>query len=190
MKALSLWQPWATLLINGWKRIETRGWGTSEREWIAIAATATLPPEGRRALEKDAFQEALFHCTKRAGGYGLRPKVRPDELPYGAILGVARLGDCREMTEERIAQRRELEPMEYAFGDYEPGRFEWHIDRVTQFIEPIPCKGHQKLWTVRGRVGEELEGRLVKAAMSPEEAARLALPSEQLALPSSSKGQW
>ena len=168
MKALSLWQPWATLLINGWKSVETRSWGTPERGLIAIAATATLPAEGRRALELPDFQDALFHCNPHVG-------VVPGDLPYGAILGVAKIGDCREMTEERIALRREHEPMEYAFGVYRPGRYEWHIERVTRFVEPIACKGHQKLWTVRGQAAAELEDRLVKAAMPAEEAAQLIL---------------
>lgn len=170
MKALSLWQPWATLLVKGWKRTETRSWGTPERGWIAIAATATLPPEGRRALEDCSFQEALFHCVNNPGlGVG------PDDLPYGAILGIAKIGGCRQMTEERIALRREHEPMEYAFGDYRPGRFEWHIERAHIFAEPIPCKGRQKLWTVKGEVAEALEDRLRKGGMMSDEVAQLAL---------------
>jgi len=38
MKALTLTQPWATLVILGVKRIETRGWATPYRGRIAIHA--------------------------------------------------------------------------------------------------------------------------------------------------------
>jgi hypothetical protein len=175
VKALSLWQPWATLLVNGWKGTETRSWGTPDRGWIAIAATATLPPEGRRALKQTMFQAALYHCVSSVG-IGRRAEVLPGDLPYGAILGIAKIGGCRTMTAGRIAERRECEPMEHAFGDYRPGRFEWHIERAHVFIEPIPCRGGQKLWNVKGELATELEDRLVKGAMKPKEARRLCQP--------------
>lgn len=173
MKALSLWQPWATLVATGWKGTETRGWATSETGLIAIHATASLPPLGRQALEECTFQEALVHAFPKCGlGVG------PTDLPYGAILGVAKLGGCKVMTQERIDLRAEFEPMEYAFGDYKVGRFEWHIERATRFIEPIPCKGRQKLWEVRGDAADALADRLQRGGLSEEKAAQLALPEQ------------
>lgn len=38
MKAISLWQPWASLIAAGVKSIETRGWPTNYRGQIAIHA--------------------------------------------------------------------------------------------------------------------------------------------------------
>ena len=38
MKALSLWQPWASAIALGHKRIEPRHWTTSYRGLIAIHA--------------------------------------------------------------------------------------------------------------------------------------------------------
>lgn len=172
MKALSLWQPWATLLVSGWKQVETRSWGTTERGLVAIHATASLPAVGRAALDLPTFQNALFHCLPRVD-------VMPDDLitglPHGAIIGIGRLGGCREMTEERIACRLEHEPMEHAFGIYEPGRYEWHFERTWIFAEPIPCKGFQKLWTVRDDAADQLADRLQRGGMSEPEAAQLAL---------------
>lgn len=175
MKALSLWQPWATLFVHGWKRIETRGWSTQERGLIAIAATASLPPLGREMLQYCDFQNALFHCVPDPG-----LGVEPRHLPYGAILGVADLTECVQMTEESVEHRREYEPIEDAFGDYRPGRWEWHFRKVTRFPRPIPCKGHQKLWEVRGQAARELAERLEEAAMPPEQATQLALGDPQL----------
>jgi len=179
VKALSLWQPWATLLVRGWKGTETRSWGTPERGWIAVAATATLPPAGRKALKRQDFQMALYHCVPGVDT-NRRAEVLPGDLTYGAILGIAKVGGCREMTEESISYRREWEPLEHAFGDYQPGRFEWHIERAHVFIEPIPCKGGQKLWNVKGELASELENRLIKGAMKPEEARRLCQPEANL----------
>lgn len=44
MKALTLTQPWASLVALGEKRIETRSWGTSYRGELAIHAAASIPP--------------------------------------------------------------------------------------------------------------------------------------------------
>jgi activating signal cointegrator 1 len=43
MKALSLMQPWATLLICGEKTVETRSWRTSHRGLLAVHASKTFP---------------------------------------------------------------------------------------------------------------------------------------------------
>jgi activating signal cointegrator 1 len=172
VKALSLWQPWATLVVTGWKGVEVSGGATTETGLVAIHATASLPPLGRQALEECTFQEALIHAFPKCG-----LGVTPTDLPYGAILGVAKLGGCKVMTQERIDLRREFEPMEYAFGDYKPGRFEWHIERAHRFAEPIPCKGRQKLWEVRGAAADALADRQ-KGGLSEEKAAQLALADQ------------
>lgn len=43
MKALTLWQPWASLVALGAKRIETRSWSTTYRGPLAIHAAARKP---------------------------------------------------------------------------------------------------------------------------------------------------
>lgn len=45
MKAVSLWEPWATLVRLKIKRIETRGWSTSYRGPLAIHATKHVHTE-------------------------------------------------------------------------------------------------------------------------------------------------
>lgn len=44
MKALTLTQPWATLVAIQAKRIETRSWGTDYRGWIANPGGVAPPP--------------------------------------------------------------------------------------------------------------------------------------------------
>jgi hypothetical protein len=65
--------------------------------------------------------------------------------------------------------------MEVVFGDYAPGRFEWHFRKITVFPEPIPCKGHQKLWEVQGDAADQLADRLRRAGMEALTADQLAL---------------
>ncbi len=51
MKAITLHQPWATLVAVGAKRIETRSWATSYRGPLAIHAARTTPQgDGRFGL--------------------------------------------------------------------------------------------------------------------------------------------
>ena len=37
-------------------------------------------------------------------------------------------------------------PAEYAFGNYEPGRYAWVMKDAVLFDKPIPAKGKQGLW--------------------------------------------
>ena len=58
MKALTIWQPWASLLVSGQKKYETRSWATTYRGPIAIHA-AMRPV--RRTID------ALVADTKGSG---------------------------------------------------------------------------------------------------------------------------
>ncbi|WES88803.1 ASCH domain-containing protein [Dickeya fangzhongdai] len=52
MKALSIRQPWAWLIVNGYKDIENRTWHTKYRGQVLIHAAATMPTpaEWREAM--------------------------------------------------------------------------------------------------------------------------------------------
>lgn len=54
MKALSLWQPWATLIANGAKQIETRSWSTSYRGPILIHAAKRKVLKELKELAEDS----------------------------------------------------------------------------------------------------------------------------------------
>ena len=104
MKALSIWQPWASLIISGEKKIETRSWpapysirGTR----IAIASTKSIRAEQRRAAAEDAFR---LH-------YAAAGLAAMEDLPMGCVLGTVVVEDCREidpefMQELRLRRRR------------------------------------------------------------------------------------
>lgn len=59
MKAISLTQPWATLVHLGAKRVETRSWYTSYRGQLVIHAAKGYPRWARDLTETPAFQAAL-----------------------------------------------------------------------------------------------------------------------------------
>ena len=138
MKALSVMQPWATLIALGAKRIETRSWSTSYRGPLAIHASGRITKEAAMSLRDPLIREALA-----AGGYreGNGPATNPFGLPLGAVIAVVTLIDVRRITPESVP----AEP-ERSFGDYTPGRFAWRIDEVQRLPEPVAAKGALGLW--------------------------------------------
>lgn len=90
MYALSIRQPWATLLVHGLKTIEVRVWPTERRGRILIHAART-PDERAEALK--LVPAALVKESKQLGG----------------IIGSAELIDCREYSSrEAFAADRQL----------------------------------------------------------------------------------
>ena len=134
IRALTLWQPWASLVAVGAKKIETRSWYTKHRGSLAIHAAKSFGLEQRAY----AYSEPVWPYMKNIWSHG-KPIV-----PYlGTIVAIVTLADCIEMTPEFIAAVPEAERF---FGDYQPGRYAWMLTDVRLQISPIPAIGHQGLW--------------------------------------------
>ena len=133
MKAISLWQPWATLLATGAKTIETRSWTTQHRGVIAIHAGLKV------------FDDPLFLAEPFSS---LLNYVAPANLPHGAIVGLALLTDCKRTTWDRKGRRdgwiEQLSAIEYALGDFGPNRFGWFMSDAKPLARPIPCRGNRR----------------------------------------------
>jgi hypothetical protein len=139
MKALSLTQPWATLIAVGAKRIETRSWSTSYRGQVAIHAAKGFPRYARELTLKEPFVSALL------------PEFESWRcLPFGAIVAVATLTACvrTEDVLTVVAANIRMLPHELEFGDYAPGRYGWVLAGVSRLCEPVPCKGALGLWDI------------------------------------------
>lgn len=130
MKALTILQPWASLIAAGAKKIETRSWATKYRGPIAIHAGKALPQIGYDMLCDGPAEEIL----------------RNEIIEYGKVIAIAELVDCIEMTDKWIAN---LPSLEFDFGFYDAGRYAWILENVRP-IEPIPAKGKQRLWEWEG----------------------------------------
>src|SRR5690606_17299582 len=89
MKALSLWQPYASLIAVGAKRYETRHWKTDYRGPIAIHAA-------KRRITNDEWLYIRFDPNFRAISrtLGFDRGIDPNTLPYGAVVCVAELVNC------------------------------------------------------------------------------------------------
>ncbi len=121
MKALTLHQPWASLMAAGIKTIETRHWATNYRGRLAI-----------HAGKKVCFDDELLQLLKCED---------TDLLPRGAVLCIVEL---------QFIQNTEfvkgLSNSEYLCGDFSDGRFAWRTKLLRVFDVPIPAIGHQGLW--------------------------------------------
>jgi hypothetical protein len=147
MKALTLTQPWATLVSIGAKRIETRSWGTSYSGPLAIHAAKGFPKWARKFTTDPICYEAI---KAHSGPHPLEDSG----YPTGTVLATCRLVAVKLIVESPEALGlcadawRMLPPPEpeFSLGDYKPGRYAWILEDVRQFPEPIPAKGALGLW--------------------------------------------
>ena len=166
MRALTLWQPWATLAAIGAKKIETRSWLTRYRGELAIHAAARMPPDAVSfCLSKPAMAEVMKQLTgsdQRGVWYGyLIGSGRDTIFPLGKMVGVARVVDCFEIPPEPMAVSSKIgskmvmlppEEPELSFGDYTPGRYAWILEDARQLAKPAPAKGSLGLWDWDGEL--------------------------------------
>ena len=118
MKLISLTQPWASLVMVGLKKFETRSWDTAYRGDIAIHAT-------KGPVDEMALQQIRLTL----------PEVAQLSMPRGAVLAVVKLISCDEMTQAMVwsADDREL-----AVGDWRPGRFALELADLRPLAIPLP----------------------------------------------------
>lgn len=136
IQTLSLLQPWASLVVIGAKKIETRSWSTSYRGSLAIHASKRLTRDQKEMCDEWPFYEALA-----AVGIGSWR-----DLPTGAIVATCRLTEV--LATDRVVAWADhyLRGHEKAFGDYTPGRYAWLLADVVPLPEPIPARGSLGLW--------------------------------------------
>lgn len=151
LKAISLWQPWASLWVLLLKHFETRHWKTPYKGPLAVHAAMTKNAELLQICEEEPFKSAL----KELGFSNFM------SLPRGVILGVCDKVDCyqvatpaggplpnRPFLVNGAGKVQELSERERAFGDFSNGRFAWEPKNMRALKDPIPCKGAQGLWDV------------------------------------------
>lgn len=125
MKALTLTQPWATLVATGRKRVETRSWRTHYRGPLAIHAAKGFPAAAREFASAERTLERL-----------------PARVPLGAIVATCRIVDCRPAVEVAL----KVTALERLYGDYEPGRWAWILEDIKALPEPVWVRGKLSLW--------------------------------------------
>ena len=160
MKALTIRQPWATLIALRQKQIETRGWSTRHRGPIAIHAGKARPEPGEQIGD--------FMVCSYDGDLYLQTACVAYELTLGAVIATVQLVDV--VPTERVAfvpdrqgffkgrswvrgaeapgveiGVRALET-ELQYGDFGPGRYAWLLEDVQFVLPPREVPGRQGLW--------------------------------------------
>lgn len=135
MRALTLTEPWATLMMLGQKRIETRSWPLPQfmvGQDCVIHSARSMPRWAFDLCSQQPFRDALHPL----GVYAY------PELNRGKGLCVVKFIGCRR-TED---VREQLDAKELAFGDYSDGRYALMTEFVERWGEPTPAVGHLGFW--------------------------------------------
>lgn len=135
MKALSLWQPWASAIALGLKTIETRSWSTAFRGRIAIHASKLVLPAADADGVKDLLDELRLAARRRGHN-----SIAAGALPRGVIVATAELVDVVPTRGAVVT------PHDRRWGDFTAGRFAWVLRDVAPMETIEPARGRQGLW--------------------------------------------
>lgn len=136
MKTISVRQPFASLLMSGVKKYETRSWPCPKAlqgQRIALHAS-----KGYDLADEEMAMNLM--------GYPPAAAVISQHMPLGAVLGIVVVTACYRTHEVTP----HLTPMERALGDFRPGRAAWAIRVVDVFKIPVPAKGQLGFWEWNG----------------------------------------
>jgi ASCH domain. len=144
MKAITILQPWASLIACGAKKIETRSWATKYRGPIAIHAGKGKP--------------SIYDCRDKRIQTALHMSEVDilQNLKFGKVIAIANLINCQlvakgtynmpsGMYEAILEDGQQIGGNEIYFGDLSPDRYAWILDNVRR-IDPVPAKGMQRIW--------------------------------------------
>lgn len=128
MRVLTLDEPWATLIKNKKKYIETRSWKTNYRRELYIHA-------GKKIIDK---------ATKSR--LDLMNLVKDDKMNYSKIVCKCELVDCIYMTEEYIKKIKTEEPQQFICGEYAVGRYAWILTNIEPIENDKLVSGKLGIW--------------------------------------------
>lgn len=157
MKALTIWQPWASLIAVGAKRIETRPWSTRYRGPLAIHAALS-----KKGL--DTFHTDPFHGILKAAGFAM-----PRWLPRCQVVALCNLVDVVPVEQVRAT----LSQQELDFGDFGNRRYAWLLQDVHSLLFPISARGQQGLWNWEHTGEREVEMAIEQMDVSIEQPGLL-----------------
>lgn len=142
MQALTIKQPWATLIMRGGKDVENRNWGTSLRGEIAIHAS------------KGFDADELAHACRFLGMWvprfsEARFRSEAANYPTGCIIGVARVADCVTVSD----------------SPWFVGPFGIVLADTIELVDPLPLRGMLGFWPV-----PEVTQRLLRAQLERQKS--------------------
>lgn len=164
-RAITLWQPWASLIALDIKEYETRSWETKYRGKLLIHAAARIEKRAEKLAILDQLKGTEFYIPM------FRQLLEKNDFPYSCIVAIADLTDCLLMTDCSLDSSEALRkhskkhciwikspsPLERAVGLWQPSRYAWKLENVRP-ITPIPCQGRQGLWIPSAEIVQQVGG--------------------------------
>lgn len=153
MKAICLWEPWASAMAAGLKKNETRNRPTSHRGQLAICSAKKIPSA---VHVPNAVTCLLWDHRARFPGYHGNMMDLLLSLPFGKVVCVVDLFACWPVENEAA----QLTDEEFILGDYAPGRWVWKTRDYKKLDVPVPVIGRQGFFDlapdVEARVKDQL----------------------------------
>lgn len=153
MKTISIWNPFALLIVKGFKIFETRTWPAPQSiigQRIAIASTKTIRPEQRAHFNDEEFQDNYQRL-------GLPPNLT--DLKHGFVLGTA-VVECVELMTEEFME--DVSTEEQSYGWWNEGFYAWRMVDPVEFDEPIPVRGMQGIYEWSHPHEHKIDGNVVR----------------------------
>lgn len=119
MKALTIKEPWASLIVQGFKKYEFRSWKTNYRGKILIHA----------GLSKEKIE--------KFNNYNL-------DISSGEIVGEAYITDCILVDEKFDKALREIDSNVYCSNHV--GLYAFKLEKIAKYDKKIKVKGRLGLW--------------------------------------------
>lgn len=145
MKALTIWQPWASLIAAGFKPYEFRQWAAPRSivgQRIAIHA-------GARKVHREEVIDLLYRLQRDGGkGTALRPECEtllakvsnsPGMLPLSSILCTAVLGAPRKASVLFGRDMADSDRIDHSI-------WAWPLTEITVLEPYLPARGAQGFW--------------------------------------------
>jgi hypothetical protein len=160
-KVLSMWEPWASLLVHGIKKIETRPkpttWTIEKGSYLIHAAKRFTREQDRLCTYNEHFRDALNEVTNciKIGvpywehhfnfGYIIGAVDVVKCVPIIEIGGKPFLDDDQPYSNSKMfmVSLKSINEPELSFGDYREGRYAWILRNAKVLETPIPYKGQQ-----------------------------------------------
>lgn len=164
-KVITLTQPWASLVVHGFKKFDTRSWKTRPDQLILIHASNKITIEGKRLI-KHLQTNTLLETGIVFKGL----------IPMGAIIGGVLLNTCYRSIDGHFFSKPnylfngigpkqtitdlDLSVAEKVFGDFSQGRYAWELQSPFIFNEVIRCAGQLGLWDYPIESSEEIVNQI------------------------------
>lgn len=142
MDALTLWQPWATLVARGYKKLEIR----THRNYAGLLGRRIAIHAGMRWHGSGADMARRYLARRGVGVQEIAELLLAAREERGHVLATARVGDIRAMTRE---------DEDAALCDYDIGDVAYVLGMVVRLAAPVPAKGSQGRWQWHPPLDEE-----------------------------------